>query len=102
MFYTPPHYSTSGAQFGMLIAHLKDKHPNFLAEPPAIGDLQAFYKESKKRFDDEPEFKPRAHAAVVALQVCALSFPTSIKSSFRGTHTHTRTRNSHIPGPLKN
>ncbi len=53
----------------MLIAHLKDKHPNFLAEPPAIGDLQAFYKESKKRFDDEPEFKPRAHAAVVALQV---------------------------------
>jgi arginyl-tRNA synthetase len=55
----------------MLIAHLKDKHPNFLAEPPAIGDLQTFYKESKKRFDDEPEFKPRAHAAVVALQVRA-------------------------------
>jgi arginyl-tRNA synthetase len=57
-----------GTQFGMLIAHLKDTHPNFLQDPPAIGDLQAFYKESKKRFDEEDGFKSRAHAEVVKLQ----------------------------------
>uniref|UniRef100_A0A8C2V587 Arginine--tRNA ligase, cytoplasmic n=1 Tax=Chinchilla lanigera TaxID=34839 RepID=A0A8C2V587_CHILA len=46
-----------GTQFGMLIAHLQDKFPDYLTVSPPIGDLQAFYKESKKRFDTEEEFK---------------------------------------------
>jgi len=52
----------------MLIAHLKDKFPNYAQVSPPIGDLQAFYKESKKRFDDEPDFKVRAYNCVVKLQ----------------------------------
>lgn len=43
------HLGDWGTQFGMLIAHLEERFPNFLNESPPIGDLQAFYKESKKR-----------------------------------------------------
>lgn len=43
------HLGDWGTQFGMLIAHLEDRFPNFLNESPPISDLQAFYKESKKR-----------------------------------------------------
>lgn len=52
----------------MLIAHLQDKFPNYLSVSPPIGDLQAFYKESKKRFDEDEEFKRRAYQCVVKLQ----------------------------------
>ena len=52
----------------MLIAHLQDKFPNYVNETPPISDLQAFYKESKKRFDDDEEFKKRAYDRVVRLQ----------------------------------
>jgi len=62
------HVGDWGTQFGMLITHLVDSYPDFLKERPAIADLQKFYKESKKRFDDEPEFKKRAYQAVVNLQ----------------------------------
>lgn len=40
------HVGDWGTQFGMLIAHLQDKFPNYLAVSPPIGDLQAFYKVS--------------------------------------------------------
>ncbi|TRY73938.1 hypothetical protein TCAL_01506 [Tigriopus californicus] len=62
------HIGDWGTQFGMLIAHLKDRFPDFVTNSPPIGDLQAFYKESKKRFDEDPEFKKRAYEAVVKLQ----------------------------------
>ncbi|PVD34867.1 hypothetical protein C0Q70_06146 [Pomacea canaliculata] len=62
------HLGDWGTQFGMLIAHLQDKFPNFLKETPPISDLQAFYKESKKRFDEDEEFKKRAYECVVKLQ----------------------------------
>ncbi|XP_077052756.1 arginine--tRNA ligase, cytoplasmic [Siphateles boraxobius] len=62
------HVGDWGTQFGMLIAHLKDKFPNYLSVSPPIGDLQAFYKESKKRFDEDEEFKKRAYQCVVKLQ----------------------------------
>ncbi|XP_013112873.2 probable arginine--tRNA ligase, cytoplasmic [Stomoxys calcitrans] len=62
------HVGDWGTQFGMLIAHLEDRFPNFLKESPPIGDLQAFYKESKKRFDEDEEFKKRAYSRVVQLQ----------------------------------
>ncbi|CAF1083743.1 unnamed protein product [Brachionus calyciflorus] len=62
------HLGDWGTQFGMLIAHLKDKFPNYTQEVPPIGDLQTFYKESKKRFDEDEAFKTRAYECVVKLQ----------------------------------
>ncbi|XP_042526159.1 arginine--tRNA ligase, cytoplasmic isoform X1 [Dipodomys spectabilis] len=62
------HVGDWGTQFGMLIAHLQDKFPDYLTVSPPIGDLQAFYKESKKRFDSEEDFKKRAYQCVVLLQ----------------------------------
>uniref|UniRef100_A0AC35TYK5 Arginine--tRNA ligase n=1 Tax=Rhabditophanes sp. KR3021 TaxID=114890 RepID=A0AC35TYK5_9BILA len=62
------HIGDWGTQFGMLIAHLQEKFPNFLNETPEVGDLQTFYKESKKRFDEDGEFKARAYECVVKLQ----------------------------------
>ncbi|XP_064105491.1 arginine--tRNA ligase, cytoplasmic-like isoform X2 [Macrobrachium nipponense] len=62
------HLGDWGTQFGMLIAHLKDTYPDFANNPPPIADLQAFYKESKKRFDEDEAFKKRAYEAVVQLQ----------------------------------
>ncbi|XP_073476813.1 arginine--tRNA ligase, cytoplasmic [Aquarana catesbeiana] len=62
------HLGDWGTQFGMLIAHLQDKFPNYLSVSPPIGDLQSFYKESKKRFDEDEEFKKRAYFCVVQLQ----------------------------------
>ncbi|CAH0694734.1 unnamed protein product [Spodoptera exigua] len=62
------HLGDWGTQFGMLIAHLQDKFPNYKTHSPPISDLQAFYKESKKRFDEDEEFKKRAYACVVQLQ----------------------------------
>ncbi|KAJ7997060.1 hypothetical protein DPEC_G00225000 [Dallia pectoralis] len=62
------HVGDWGTQFGMLIAHLQDKFPNYLTVSPPIVDLQAFYKESKKRFDVDEDFKKRAYQCVVKLQ----------------------------------
>jgi len=62
------HIGDWGTQFGMLIAHLQDKFPNYLKVSPPIQDLQAFYKESKVRFDEDAEFKKRAYDCVVKLQ----------------------------------
>lgn len=62
------HLGDWGTQFGMLIAHLQDEFPNFKTESPPISDLQAFYKESKKLFDEDEAFKKRAYACVVQLQ----------------------------------
>ncbi|XP_026495942.1 arginine--tRNA ligase, cytoplasmic [Vanessa tameamea] len=62
------HLGDWGTQFGMLIAHLQDMFPNFKTHSPPISDLQAFYKESKKRFDEDEEFKKRAYSCVVQLQ----------------------------------
>lgn len=62
------HVGDWGTQFGMLIAHLEDEFPNYLNESPPIQDLQAFYKKSKTRFDNDEEFKKRAYERVVQLQ----------------------------------
>ncbi|KAL2993234.1 hypothetical protein AAZX31_10G098100 [Glycine max] len=63
------HVGDWGTQFGMLITYLFEKFPNPDNVSEAdIGDLQAFYKASKLRFDSDPEFKLRAQQAVVSLQ----------------------------------
>ncbi|CAK9832851.1 Arginine--tRNA ligase, cytoplasmic [Anthophora retusa] len=62
------HVGDWGTQFGMLIAHLQDRFPDYLIVAPPITDLQSFYKESKVRFDECEEFKKRAYKCVVKLQ----------------------------------
>lgn len=62
------HIGDWGTQFGMLLAHLLEKYPDCMTRPPPIADLQSFYREAKKRFDSEEDFKKRAYAAVVKLQ----------------------------------
>lgn len=62
------HVGDWGTQFGMLIAYLQDKFPDYLTVAPPIQDLQTFYKESKTRFDEDEEFKKRAYECVVKLQ----------------------------------
>mmetsp|Transcript_6692 Transcript_6692/g.17138 ORF Transcript_6692/g.17138 Transcript_6692/m.17138 type:complete len:541 (-) Transcript_6692:501-2123(-) len=59
------HVGDWGTQFGMLITHLEDKGGS---EKSQIGDLQAFYREAKLRFDGDEDFKTRSQAAVVKLQ----------------------------------
>ena len=62
------HVGDWGTQFGMLIAHMMDSYPNYLDSQPDLKDLETFYKQSKKRFEAEPEFKKRAQENVVKLQ----------------------------------
>ena len=59
------HVGDWGTQFGMLIEHLLETGQ---AEQESLGDLTKLYKESKARFDAEPDFADRAKKRVVALQ----------------------------------
>ncbi len=59
------HLGDWGTQFGMLIEHLDEAGQ---IEQESLGDLTKLYKESKARFDAEPEFAERAKQRVVALQ----------------------------------
>jgi len=44
----------------MLIQELQENFPNFVEEQPDISDLQTFYQNSNKRFDEDEEFKKRS------------------------------------------
>ncbi len=45
-----------------------DIFPDYATRSPPISDLMAFYKESKRRFDEDEAFKKRAYECVVLLQ----------------------------------
>ncbi|KAL1202947.1 Arginine--tRNA ligase, chloroplastic/mitochondrial [Cardamine amara subsp. amara] len=63
------HVGDWGTQFGMLIEYLFEKFPDTdSVTETAIGDLQDFYKKSKTKFDEDPDFKEKAQQAVVHLQ----------------------------------
>jgi arginyl-tRNA synthetase len=64
------HVGDWGTQFGMLITYLKEVYPDALTQADAldIGDLVNFYKQAKKRFDQDPNFQETAREAVVKLQ----------------------------------
>jgi arginyl-tRNA synthetase len=64
------HVGDWGTQFGMLITHLQEACPTALEDGTTvdIGDLVAFYKQAKHRFDEDEDFKGRSRDAVVALQ----------------------------------
>jgi arginyl-tRNA synthetase len=64
------HIGDWGTQFGMLIAYMDMEVPEVLkgVQPTSLPQLMHWYRESKKRFDSDPEFKKRAQLKVVALQ----------------------------------
>ena len=64
------HVGDWGTQFGMLIAYLREAYPDALTRADAldIGDLVAFYKKAKQRFDEDENFKETARQEVVKLQ----------------------------------
>jgi arginyl-tRNA synthetase len=62
------HVGDWGTQFGMLIEYMKEKYPKFQEQLPDVSDLQEFYKASKRRFDEDDEFKKKAQLSVVDLQ----------------------------------
>ena len=62
------HVGDWGTQFGMLIQELWDNFPDFLEKQPNISDLQTFYQNAKKRFDNDEKFKKTAQENVVKLQ----------------------------------
>ncbi len=62
------HMGDWGTQFGMLIAHLEDTMKGGSIDGTALADLENFYREAKKRFDDEEDFAVKARDYVVKLQ----------------------------------
>lgn len=64
------HVGDWGTQFGMLITYLGEAYPDALTQADALdlGDLVAFYKKAKQRFDEDSDFQTRARQAVVKLQ----------------------------------
>lgn len=63
------HIGDWGTQFGMLIAYIK-AHRSSVEDLQGVqlAELMEWYKASKKKFDEDPEFKKRAQLEVVALQ----------------------------------
>ena len=64
---TPNHVGDWGTAFGMLIAYMKEEVNSGIDRPRSnrFTHLVKWYKEAKKRFDDDPEFKRRAQLEVV-------------------------------------
>ncbi|NER05608.1 MAG: arginine--tRNA ligase [Okeania sp. SIO3C4] len=67
------HVGDWGTQFGMLITYLREAFPEALktADVLDIGDLVAFYRQAKKRFDEDEIFKEKSREEVVNLQAGA-------------------------------
>ena len=59
------HVGDWGTQFGMLLAYLEENSVDAEAE---LGDLENFYRQAKKRFDESEAFADRARERVVQLQ----------------------------------
>ncbi len=64
------HVGDWGTQFGMLITHLKEVVPEALHTKDAveISDLVNFYRQAKKRFDEDQIFQNKSRSEVVNLQ----------------------------------
>lgn len=64
------HVGDWGTQFGMLITYLREAYPQALTQADALdlGDLVAFYRQAKERFDQDEAFKEASRQEVVRLQ----------------------------------
>lgn len=61
------HLGDWGTQFGMLIALLEKRHQEKAGEM-ALADLESFYREAKKAYDEDDAFAEQARRYVVKLQ----------------------------------
>ncbi len=62
------HVGDWGTQFGMLIAELEEKLADNTDGTMALKDLEVFYQQSKKHFDEDATFADKARSYVVKLQ----------------------------------
>ncbi|MCV6628099.1 MAG: arginine--tRNA ligase [Cellvibrionaceae bacterium] len=62
------HVGDWGTQFGMLTAELEAQMGQNQAAELALKDLEVFYQQAKKHFDDDPAFADKARDYVVKLQ----------------------------------
>ncbi len=64
------HVGDWGTPFGMLIAYLREAYPEALTttEELDLGELSTFYRQAKKRFDEDENFREAARLSVVQLQ----------------------------------
>lgn len=65
------HIGDWGTQFGMLIAYIKNNHPEEIGSKESkfdLPDLMKIYRASKQQFDEDNEFKTQARNEVVLLQ----------------------------------
>ncbi|MGB1272010.1 MAG: arginine--tRNA ligase, partial [Endozoicomonas sp.] len=63
------HLGDWGTQFGMLIAHLEElEKESQEARGMELSDLEMFYREAKRHFDEDADFATRARSYVVRLQ----------------------------------
>lgn len=64
------HIGDWGTPFGMLIAYLKEAYPEALTASKNLnlGELSTFYRQAKKRFDEDESFQNASRQAVVELQ----------------------------------
>ncbi|MCG8366573.1 MAG: arginine--tRNA ligase [Pseudanabaenales cyanobacterium] len=64
------HVGDWGTPFGMLIAYLREAYPKAMqtTETLELGELSTFYRQAKKRFDQDETFREAARMAVVQLQ----------------------------------
>ncbi len=60
------HIGDWGTSFGMLIAHIKERHIDLTSGD--LTQLVALYREARARFEAEPDFAERSRYEVVALQ----------------------------------
>ncbi len=62
------HIGDWGTPFGMLIEHLVDLGEEEAAHELGVGDLDGFYKDARRKFESDDDFKVRARNRVVMLQ----------------------------------
>ena len=62
------HIGDWGTPFGMLIEHMLDLGETEAATELSVGDLAAFYKSARAKFDADERFQDRARQRVVLLQ----------------------------------
>ena len=80
------HIGDWGTQFGMLIAYLRSGAGQDAERH--IGDLEGFYRDAKKRFDDDPPFADEARRTVVRLQAGEATEKSSWQTIVEETRRH--------------
>jgi len=62
------HIGDWGTPFGMLIEHLVDLGDTSAAQELSVGDLDGFYKQARRKFEESERFQERSRNRVVLLQ----------------------------------